>query len=73
MAAGGAKQAVVVAWSLKVREGPGINYPVVTFLAQGERLTVLEVDANTGWLRVQLPEDQGAGWISSKPDYVTVE
>lgn len=72
-ATGVAKQVEVVAWGLKVREGPGINYPVVTFLAKGEWVTVLEVDTNTGWLRVQLPGGQGAGWISSKPEYVTVE
>lgn len=64
-------QAEVIAWGLNVRSGPGIDYSVMATLAKGDTVPVIEVDPNTGWLLVQLPEGE-KGWISGQPAYVSV-
>lgn len=63
--------AEVVSWGLYVRTGPGIVYPVMATLAKGDTVPVIEVDPATGWLQVQLAEDE-KGWISGKPAYVSI-
>jgi uncharacterized protein YgiM (DUF1202 family) len=65
-------QAEIVAWGLKVRSGPGVNYPVIAHLAQGAVVPVLKIDARSGWLQVQLPMDQQTGWITNSPTYVAI-
>jgi multidrug resistance efflux pump len=64
-------QAEVVSWGLNVRSGPGMNYPVITTLAKGDTVPVIEVDPVTGWLYVRLPDGEN-GWISGKPAYVSI-
>ena len=66
-----ASQVEVVAWWLNVRSGPGIDYPVVAALAQGDAVPVINVDSDSGWLQVKLPGDGTVGWISGSPTYVT--
>jgi hypothetical protein len=34
---------------------------------------VLDVDPDTGWLQVQLPDGEKVGWISDNPAYVSTE
>jgi uncharacterized protein YgiM (DUF1202 family) len=58
---------------LNVRSGPGVDYPVVTTLAQGKTVPVLDVDPDTGWLQVQLPDGEQVGWVSGNPAYVSTE
>lgn len=65
--------AQVASWGLNVRSGPGVDYQVVDILAQGDIVSIIEVDPETGWLHVQLPSGQKSGWISDNPDYVTVK
>ncbi|MBI1879605.1 MAG: efflux RND transporter periplasmic adaptor subunit, partial [Chloroflexi bacterium] len=65
-------QAEIITWGLKVRTGPGVNYPVVAHLAQGAVVPVIEEDAESRWLQVQLPRGEETGWISNNPAYVRV-
>ncbi len=67
-----ATEAEIVTRGLKVRSGPGIDHPVVSYLAQGEVVPVINVDQATGWLQVQLPSGDKVGWISSRPEYVAI-
>ncbi len=66
-------QAEVIAWGLNVRSGPGIDQPVIATLSKGDTVPVIDVDPNTGWLRVQLPDGAKTGWISGSPTYVSVK
>jgi multidrug resistance efflux pump len=65
-------QAEIITWELNVRRGPGMGYPVITTLAKGDTVPVIDVDPNTGWLQVQLPDGEKTGWISGSPTYVSV-
>jgi len=65
-------QAEIITWGLNVRTGPGMSYPVVAHLAQGTVVPVLETDAASGWLKVQLPNGEQTGWISNSPTYVSI-
>jgi hypothetical protein len=64
------RQAEVIAWELRVRSGPGIDYPIITHLSRGDVIPIIGVDPQTGWFQVRLPGEK-TGWISSKPDYVS--
>lgn len=65
-----AVQAEVIAWGLNVRSGPGVDYSVIAILSKGDIVPVIDVDPNTGWLQVQLPDSEKIGWISGSPTYV---
>jgi HlyD family secretion protein len=67
-----APKAEIITWGLNVRSGPGVNYPVVAHLAQGTVVPVLEIDAQSGWLHVQLPTGEQTGWITNSPSFVSV-
>lgn len=64
-------QAKIIAFGLKVRSGPGIDFEPAGFLSQGDVVTVLDTDAG-GWLHVQLPDGRRTGWISSSEQFVTL-
>ena len=64
-------QVEVLAWGLKVRRGPGPDYPAFAHLKQGDIVPILRVDAATGWLEVALPSAE-TGWITGSETYVTV-
>ncbi len=66
-------QAEIIAWGLKVRSGPGIDHPVIAHLVQGDIVPVIDVDPDTGWLKVQLPDGERTGWISDQPAYVSIK
>jgi HlyD family secretion protein len=66
-------QAEVITWGLNVRSGPGINYPVIATLTQGDTVPVVEVEPNSGWLQVRLLPGEKTGWISGSPTYVSVK
>jgi multidrug efflux pump subunit AcrA (membrane-fusion protein) len=68
----GTAQVEVTAWGLKVRTGPGIDNPTIAHLSQGEIVPVLDVDPDTGWLKVELPGG-GTGWITGSKTYVSVK
>jgi HlyD family secretion protein len=65
-------QAEVVSWGLNVRTGPGTGYPVIASLVKGDTVLVTEVDPDSGWLQVRLPDGEQSGWISGKPAYVSI-
>ncbi len=67
-----ALQAEVVTWRLNVRSGPDIDHPAITHLTQGDTVPVIEVDPETGWLQIELPDGEKTGWISGSPTYVLV-
>jgi uncharacterized protein YgiM (DUF1202 family) len=54
---------VVASPSLNVRSGPGMNYPVVTVVGQGQ---ILEVsNSSQGWLAVRTPSGH-MGWVAQQ-------
>jgi hypothetical protein len=61
----------VVASTLNVRSGPGLTYPVLTNLTEGDTLAVVGHDPASGWWQVQLLNGQ-TGWVSGGPAYVSV-
>jgi len=67
--ASGGKVAIVTAASLNVRGGPGATYQVVGRVTQGQELTVVDENAASGWVQVEIPN--GTGWVSG--DFVRIE
>jgi uncharacterized protein YraI len=54
-----------------VRQGPGVNYPTIGTVGQGDTLDISGVSASGNWL--QITTQQGnPGWISSLPTYVRI-
>jgi TolB protein len=65
-------QLAVLAEALNVRGGPGVTYPTVDLLAQGDEVTIIGQNPASGWWQVALP-DGGSGWVSSGAAYVSVK
>lgn len=59
----------VITEALNVRTGPGVNYPVIDVLLQGDQIPVIGHDTPSGWWQVQL-EDDRSGWVSGGAAYV---
>ena len=58
------KGLVTVTWTLaNIRSGVGNDYPVVKFVQQGDKLTV--IGASGDWLNVRF-ENGRQGWISNR-------
>jgi N-acetylmuramoyl-L-alanine amidase len=55
---------VVSTGMLNVRTGPGMAFPVVTKVAQGQTVTLLGRNANSSWLLVRTSGGQ-QGWVNS--------
>jgi dipeptidyl aminopeptidase/acylaminoacyl peptidase len=64
-------QLTVLAPALNVRSGPGVTYPAVSVLAQGDQVPVVGQHTASGWWQVTLP-DGGSGWVSGGAAYVSV-
>jgi Tol biopolymer transport system component len=60
----------VVALGLNVRAGPGTLYPAQGVLSQGDRVTIIGVNAGGDWYQVA-SDGRTIGWISALPDYVS--
>ncbi|MDQ4076060.1 MAG: SH3 domain-containing protein, partial [Chloroflexota bacterium] len=58
----GAQTAEVTASALNVRSGPGVGYSVVGVVRQGDRLQVVDRNADGTWLKVDGAVD---GWLSA--------
>ncbi|UCC88857.1 MAG: PD40 domain-containing protein [Anaerolineales bacterium] len=69
--AGEGPQLWVEVEALNVREGPGVSYPVIGLLLQGDQVAVIGHHAASGWWQVQLPDGR-AGWVSGGAAYVRV-
>jgi hypothetical protein len=61
---------VVTIDGLNFRDGPDTGSAVIDTLAQGTRLAV--IDSENGWYKVRT-EDGTVGWVSSSPQFVSVE
>ena len=62
MAEGSAK--VTAQSGLNMRQGPGINYNVVTVLNNGATVNVVTPDDGDGWTYVT--SGKNAGWVATK-------
>ena len=60
----------MLSYGLNVRRNPGMDQPVVTTLGQGDTVPVIAVSPDQSWLQIQLPNDQGLGWIAANDKYV---
>jgi hypothetical protein len=65
-------QLTVLAEALNVRSGPGVAYPAVGLLTQGDQVTITGRHAASGWWQVALP-DGVSGWVSGGAAYVSVK
>lgn len=61
--------AIIVAATVNVYEGPGTEYPVVGQLNKAEELSVLGQFKNCSWLKV-INQNEVTGWISGEHRYV---
>lgn len=56
-------RATVLADSLRIRAGAGLNYKVLGGLTKGEAVTIM--DNREGWVQIQTPDGQ-TGWVSDR-------
>ncbi|MFN8458972.1 MAG: SH3 domain-containing protein [Anaerolineae bacterium] len=56
----------VAAAQLNVRIGPGVGYPAIARLNQGQIVTAIQQNPASGWWLVRLP-DKRTGWVSNDP------
>jgi uncharacterized protein YgiM (DUF1202 family) len=58
---------------VNVRSGPGVNYPRIGLLIDGQTANAIGRSADSAWWVIELPNyvaPDGRGWVSA--DYVTV-
>ncbi len=61
-------QAEVIVAALNVRQGPGVDYPIVAVAYAGDVFDVVGVNALGDWLKVAAGDDN-LGWISGQNPY----
>jgi dipeptidyl aminopeptidase/acylaminoacyl peptidase len=61
----------VTATGLNIRQGPGLDYPVIATAVQRDTFKVIGRSANGNWLHVSL-SDHKTGWLSGQPAYSRV-
>lgn len=64
-----APTATVVAGALNVRSGPGINFPVLAKLYQGNVVVLIGRSSDSSWVKVRLAPGQ-EGWVNAAPQYI---
>lgn len=64
-----APQATVLSAALNVRSGPGLVYPAVAVLKNGDTVDIDGVNATGAWYQVS-QNGQAIGWISASENYV---
>jgi uncharacterized protein YgiM (DUF1202 family) len=65
-----AQPVVTATTNVNVREGPGVAYPAVGYLAEGQLATVTGISADARWLQIIYPPlSDKRGWVSRR--YVT--
>jgi hypothetical protein len=62
----------VLADRLRVRGGPGTDYPILTRALQGEEVRVHGQAGGCAWLRVTAP-DGTIGWVSADPEFLELD
>jgi len=60
----GPLEGMVVAWRLRIRQGPGLEFPILGLLAYGTKVSIVARDARNAWFQIQLEE--GTAWISAR-------
>ncbi len=63
-------QAKIVASSLNIRQGPGIDYPVIGVALAGETFEIAGT-SDSHWVQITTAAGQ-TGWISGKPAYTQI-
>src|SRR5690606_13501386 len=53
----------VVAWRLRVRTGPGLDYQILGLLRLGTEVSIVARNSRTTWYMIQLNE--GTAWVSA--------
>lgn len=61
-------QVEVVATWLNIRQGPGLDYPVIGTAGGGDRFEILGMDESGHWLQVITGHNE-TGWISGQESY----
>ncbi|MBD2871964.1 N-acetylmuramoyl-L-alanine amidase [Paenibacillus arenilitoris] len=56
-------RATVLADTLRIRSGAGLDHEIVGFLTKGDAVTI--IDNRAGWARIQIADGQ-SGWISER-------
>jgi TolB protein len=64
-------QAEVLVSSLNVRQGPGVDYPIIGVALAGDKFEVVGVNASGNWVQV-VTADGDPGWISGQSAYTRV-
>jgi uncharacterized surface protein with fasciclin (FAS1) repeats len=59
-------EATVNTRSLRVRQGPSVDTPIVAGLSEGTAITVLGRSADGVWLQIQIPDVETTGWVSAE-------
>lgn len=54
---------IAVNTNINVRSGPGTGYNVITGLAAGDTVVADGRNEASDWVRIQLPDDAGTGWL----------
>jgi len=49
---------------VNIRQGPGINFQILTSAAPGDRFRVVSGSSDGQWLQIELP-DERIGWVSA--------
>ena len=60
----GPLQGKVVAWRLRVRQGPGLEFPILGLLAYGTNVSIVARDARGAWYQIEI--EGGTAWISAR-------
>lgn len=64
-------RAEVVVPTLNVREGPGVDYPIIGAASAGDVFGIVGINPSGDWLKV-VTADGSLGWISGRPAYTRV-
>jgi hypothetical protein len=64
--------AVVSAYGLNLRSGPGIDYDLVGSLRNGEALNIQGRTINNRWIKIISVNRGIQGWVSALPEYVQI-
>ena len=63
-------QCTVTTTGLRLRLGPGTDYPIITYLSGGVRLVPIARSPNGVWIEVRLEGRDQTGWVASSPELV---